>query len=64
MLNANLYVMFDLTENSRKRIEDAINVMQDVIDGVGKCYGTYEGYGCLDEAISELKSILNGEKIY
>lgn len=63
-INANMYCIVEPTEKDKERIYDAINVMQEIVDGVAKCYGHYDGYGVLDQAIDELKLIISGKMMY
>lgn len=53
-------VKFRLQEEDRQKLQNAIEVMQNVVDCVSKVYGQYDGYGCLEDAIAELTSVLDG----
>lgn len=43
MMNANLYVRFDLTQEDDKRVCDAINLMDEIVDALHKC-GNITGF--------------------
>lgn len=58
------YAIVEPTMEDRQRIAGAIKVMQEIVDGVGRIYGTYEGYGVLDDAVKELENILKGKQKY
>ena len=57
-------VKFDLSDKDKERINDAIVAMREIMGCVSKVYGTYKDYGCLEDAVSELKGVLDGTYEY
>ena len=71
MVNANNYTVIEVDDcdnSTRRRIEDAIEVMKDIVEAVSKCRGDYYGYGidgkALPNAIEELTRILEKRMLY
>lgn len=59
-MQAYVNVKFNLSEDDRQKIQNAIEVMREIVSCVSKCKGRYDGCGCLDDAIIELMNVLDG----
>ncbi len=63
-MTVNMYAVAEPNADDIKRIKEAINVMNEIINGVNKCYGDNEHCTVLSNAVTELENIANCKGVY
>ena len=60
MFNVNTYIRVDLDPDDKARVKDAIDTIQEIVDGILDCTGNGNSWtDALEDANSVLKDILN-----
>ena len=61
MFNVNMYIRVDLDPEDKARVKDAIDTIQEIVDGILDCTGNGNSWtDVLEDAQSVLIKILNG----
>ena len=61
MFNVNVYIRVDLDPMDKARVKDAIDTIQEIVDGILDCTGQGNGWtDALEDANCVLKDILSG----
>jgi len=64
MMSVNLYAIVDLTPDDEEKINVAINILKELVDGLDSCGSGYRDSSVFPDAIKELQKILDGTQRY